>query len=224
MSHGLYFINQLLSGDMLFLSHILGLGGHFGRKGKNCLFCEVDCDKLFQKTPSKLRTLNRLYRMAHVLQPVSSFPFTCPGCCATFNCQADLDAEEAPANPTEYEIQHASSGWHRIPLLDVDPRHVVLCCLHLVLSLTKTLFKKRVLHMIHTNDQAKRLNDLLASLGICIPKQAKVGDCLSQDQTGRIRFTGPDCFALLRNFDAVIAEVLKGAPSIVGLAEWATET
>ena len=78
--------------------------------------------------------------------------------------------------------------------------------------------------MIHTNDQAKRLNDLLASLGICIPKQGKVGDSLSQDQTGRIRFTGPDCFALLRNFDTVVAEVLKGAPSIVGLTEWATET
>ena len=28
-------------GDMMFLSHMLGLGAHFGRSGMNCLFCEV---------------------------------------------------------------------------------------------------------------------------------------------------------------------------------------
>ena len=208
----------------MFLSHMLGLGAHFGRKGKNCLFCEVDWDKLFQKTPSKLRNLNRLYRMSHLLQPGTAFPFTCPGCNTTFNSQAEVDAESAPSNPTEYELAHASSGWHRVPLLDIEPRHIVLCCLHLVLSLTKTLFKKRIMPMIHTDDQAKRLNDLLANLGIYIPKQEKVGDSLSKDQTGRIRFTGPDCFALLRNFDTVVAELMKGAPSMIGLTEWAKET
>ena len=101
---------------------------------------------------------------------------------------------------------------------------IVLCCLHMVLSLTKLLFKKRILWMIHTNEQAKQLNLFLESIGICIPKQGKVGDSLAQDQTGRIRFTGPDCFALMRNFNAVIAVVVNGAPSIVGLHEWAQET
>ena len=162
--------------------------------------------------------------MSHILQPGQNFPFTCPGCKKTFSSQIELDAETAPSDPTAYEFAHASSGWHRLPLLDVDPSQIVLCCLHLVLSLTKTLFKKRIMWMIHTDDQAKRLNELLATLGICIPKQEKVGDSLSQDQMGRIRFTGPDCFALLRNFDPVLAEVMKGAPSIVGLAEWANET
>ena len=78
--------------------------------------------------------------------------------------------------------------------------------------------------MIHTNDQAHRLNVLLSSIGICIPKQGKVGDTLAQDQTGRIRFTGPDCFSLMRNFNAVVEEVMKGSPGIVGLHEWAKET
>ena len=213
-----------LVGDMIFLSHILGLGGHFGRRGKNCLFCEVQWDKLFQKNPCTLRNLNRLYRMAHVLQPGTSFPFTCPGCNVTFTCQSDLDAEQAPQDPTSYELTHASSAWHRVPLIDVEPTHIVLCCLHLVLSLTKTLFKKRVMWMIHTDDQACRLNAFLANIGICIPKQGKVGDSLGKDQTGRIRFTGPDCFALLRNFDGVVAEVMRGAPNITGLQEWANET
>ena len=211
-------------GDMGFLSHILGLGGHFGRAGKNCVFCEVDSSRLFSKQPSKRRNLSRLYRMAHMTGPGVSLPFECPGCSKAFSTQSDLDADEAPIDMAEYELEHASTGWHRPPLLNIEPDHVILCCLHLVLSLTKLLFKKRILPMIHTNDQAKRLNDFLASIGVCIPKQGKVGDSLSQDQTGRIRFTGSDCVALLRHFDEVVWIVKTGAPNIVGLQEWANET
>ena len=211
-------------GDMVFDSHILGLGGNFGRASKNCICCEVGHDELFKKTPSQRRTLSRLYMMAHLCGPGVNFPFTCPGCEVTFESQADIDAEEAPGDKAAYEVQHASSGWHRKPLLDIEPNRVILCTLHLVLSLTKLLFKKRILWMLHTNDQANRLNKLLSQLGICIPKQRKVGDSLSHDQTGRIRFTGPDCFALMRNFNAVVAEVLIGAPSPDAMAIWARET
>jgi hypothetical protein len=162
--------------------------------------------------------------MAHLSGPGVVFPFTCPGCKLTFNSQVELDAEEVPVDLLAYEIVHASTGWHRKPLLDIEPNRVILCTLHLVLSLTKLLFKKRILCMIHTNDQANRLNKLLSAFGICIPKQGKVGDSISQDQTGRIRFTGPDCFALMRNFNVVVAEVLIGAPSPEAMAIWARET
>ena len=211
-------------GDMVFDSNILGLGGHFGRASRNCLCCEVGHDELFKKTPSQRRTLSRLYMMAHLHGPGVIFPFTCPGCQQTFQSQSDLDSEEAPVDLVAYEIEHASSGWHRKPLLDIEPDRVILCTLHLVLSLTKLLFKKRILWMLHTNDQADRLNKLLSQLGICIPKQGKVGDSLSQDQTGRIRFTGPDCFALMRNFNAIVAEVLIGAPSQEAMGIWAQDT
>ena len=206
------------------MSHILALGGHFGRTGKNCICCEVDSRDLFKKNPSKKRTLKRLYEMAHMVGPGVTFPFTCPGCRKTFKSSDELDNEVAPTNQIEYEIAHASTSWHRRPLLDIEPSMVVLCCLHLVLSLTKLLFKKRILWMVHTDDQAFRLNSLLQSFGICIPKQGKVGDTLAQDQSERVRFTGPDCFALMRNFDVVVAEVVKGAPNLVGLQEWARET
>ena len=209
---------------MVFLSHIFGLGGHFGRAGSNCIFCEVDSKNLFSKQPSKKRSLKRLYKMAHMLGPGVALPFTCPGCKKQFNTKEDLVNDEAPSCMTDYERQHASTGWHRRPLLDIEPSHAILCCLHLVLSLTKLLFKKRVLWMIHTNAQATRVNDYLASIGVCIPKQGKVGDSLAKDQTGRIRFTGPDCCALMRNFDQLIAVVLIGAPNTVGLAEWASDT
>ena len=208
----------------MFLSHIFGLGGHFGRAGRNCIFCEVGSNNLFSKKPSKKRSLKRLYKMAHMLGPGVGLPFTCPGCKKEFTTKEDLENDIAPLNMTEYELQHASTGWHRRPLLDIEPSHAILCCLHLVLTLTKLLFKKRVLWMIHTNAQATRVNAYLASIGVCIPKQGKVGDSLAQDQTGRIRFTGPDCFALMRNFDQLIAEVLIGAPNVNGLAEWASET
>ena len=129
-------------GDMIFDSNILALGGHFGRASKNCLCCEVDHDDLYKKTPSKRRTLSRLYKMAHLSGPGVKFPFTYPGCHVTFESQADLDDEEAPNDLTAFEIQHASSGWHRKPLLDIEPARVVLCTFHLVLSLTKLLFNR----------------------------------------------------------------------------------
>ena len=100
---------------MVFLSHILALGGHFGRKGKNCVCCEVDSGDLFKKAPSKRRTLKRLYQMAHMSGPGVTFPFTCPGCKKVFMSQNDLDIEKAPDNLTEYELDHASSSWHRRP-------------------------------------------------------------------------------------------------------------
>ena len=213
-----------MSGDLVFNSNILGLGGHFGRRSKNCLVCEVEHNELFKKSPSTLRTLTRLYEMAHLCGPGVQFPLTCPGCGATFQTRAELEAEEQPGDLTAFEVMHASSGWHRKPLLDIEPSNVILCTLHLVLSLTKLLFKKRILWMIHTKDQADRLNKLLGQLGICIPKQGKVGDTLSQDQSGRVRFTGPDCFALLRNFNAVVAEVMIGAPSPEAMRLWAQDT
>ena len=129
-------------GDMMFLSHILALGAHFGRDGKNCLFCEVESCELFKKDPSKKRSLKRLYQMAHLLGPGEAFPFTCPGCGRAFSSQADIDNEEQPTNAAEYEKGHASTGWHRRPLINVEPSHIVMCCLHLILFLTKLLFKK----------------------------------------------------------------------------------
>ena len=117
---------NIIAGDMVFLSHILALGGHFGRRGKSCLFCEVDSADLFKKSASKKRSLQRLCRMAHLLGPKVTFPFTCPGCNATFASQAEVDNEPAPADMTEYELQHASTAWHRRPLLDVEPTQTVL--------------------------------------------------------------------------------------------------
>ena len=211
-------------GDMVFISNLLGLGGHFGRVGHNCVYCEVHSTCLFDRKPSTKRTLSRLYAMAHLLRPGSAFPFTCPGCLKEFKTQKDLDDDVEWDYPVEYERQHMSSGWRRPPLIDVEPADYVLCCLHLLLSLTKLLFKKRVLPMLHSDEQAIQLNDFLSRIGVCIPKQTKVGQSLATEQTGRVRFTGPDCIALMRHWDEMLLLVHSGCRLVKGSGKRVEDT
>ena len=82
-------------GDMAYTSEVLGLGGHFNRKGYNCCWCEVHTNQLADKEKSEIRTLRRMYNLAHLPIPpilwrrssvddVGPFPFTCPGCRQVF--------------------------------------------------------------------------------------------------------------------------------------------
>ena len=208
----------------MFISNLLGLGAHFGREGQNCLFCQVYSNKIFHKTPSKPRTLERLYRMAHMLGPGVSLPFDCPGCKRHFATQDDLASELEPLDTSAYEKAHASSGWHRPPLVNIEPQQYILCCLHLLLSLTKLLFKKRILPMLFTESQALKLNMFLSSIGVCLPRQHKVGDTVDSEQSGRVRFTGPDCVALMSHWDYMVDLCYHGCKTKVGMKEWADDT
>ena len=209
---------------MCFISHLLGLGAHFGRSGMNCLWCEVLDTKLYDKCPSKKRTLERLYHMAHMVAPGGSFPFRCPGCDIEFASQADVDSEVCPSDMLAYEKEHASTSWHRPPLTNIEPDHYILCCLHLILSLTKVIFKKRILPMLFTETQAKRLNSFLSSVGVCLPHQKKVGDSTDSEQSGRVRFTGPDCVTLMKHWDCMVEMYYSGCKSKAGMREWADDT
>ena len=213
-------------GDMVFISNLLGLGGHFGRAGENCVYCEVHSTRLFDRNASTKRTLSRLvlYQMAHLLRPGDSLPFQCPGCNKVFNNSSDLDADVEPQCRLEYERAHASSSWHRAPLVDIEPADYVLCCLHLLLSLSKLIFKKRILPMLFSDGQAKALNDFLHKIGICVPKQGKVGDSLATEQSHRVRFTGADCIALLKFWDEMVEVCLAGGMHVKGNVEWARDT
>ena len=162
--------------------------------------------------------------MAHLVGPGVSLPFRCPGCKVKFSTQEELDNELCPENMLEYEKVHASSAWHRPPLINIEPDHYVLCCLHLILSLTKVLFKKRILPMLHSDAQAKELNLFLASVGICLPHQKKVGDTIHTEQTGRVRFTGPDCVVLMRHWDYMVNLCYSGCKSRTGMKKWADDT
>ena len=109
-----------------------------------------------------------------------------------------------PDNVADYERDHAGTGWHRPPLLDIEPCDYMLCTLHLMLSLTRLLFKKRILPMLTNDYVAERLNNFICSLGICVPKQTKVGASMHSERSNRIRFTGPDCLKVIERWDEMV--------------------
>lgn len=78
-------------GDMMYVSHVLGLHGKFSTKtGESCCWCEAPRHHLGKAQPSQKRTLERIYNLAHLPYPDPSanynakFPFECPGCHTVF--------------------------------------------------------------------------------------------------------------------------------------------
>lgn len=78
-------------GDMMYVSHVLGLHGKFSTKtGESCCWCEAPRKQLGKPQPSQKRTLERIYNLAHLPFPdpsanyAAKFPFECPGCHAVF--------------------------------------------------------------------------------------------------------------------------------------------
>lgn len=81
-------ITLTLGGDMVAMSTCMGLGGGFEGLGSHCIWCEVPRSQLhIFPCASQLRTLPRLYNLAHLPVPLhllkkveKQFPFQCPGC------------------------------------------------------------------------------------------------------------------------------------------------
>ena len=220
----LYFLFIVCSGDQIFMSMNLGLCGRFGRIGKNCIYCECDSCDLLKLIVSQPRTLDRIYHMSHLFPPSNQIPFDCPGCGAHFNSQVDVDNDPQPASEREYEDVHASSGWKRRPLLNVEPSDHIICTLHLVLSLSKMIFKSRILPMLLTENIAQSCNAYLKSIGICIPTQNKVAGDTAKTCANRISFTGKEANLLLMHWDSLVDLCCIGAPSQSASADWGVAT
>ena len=196
----------------MFMSMNMGLGGHFGRVGENHIYCECASNELLKQIVSQPRTLERLYHMSHLFPPFNNLPFNCPGCGLRFESQSDVDNDPPPVSQRLHEDTHASSGWKRRPLLNVEPIDHVLCTLHLVLSLSKLIFKSRILPMLLSDDIAERCNTYLKSIGICIPpKTGRRRHC--KTCVKRISFTGKEAELLLIHWDSLVDLCCIGAPS-----------
>ena len=165
-----------VGGDMAFISHVFGLGAHFDCTGHNCIWCEVHSKDLHRTTKSQERTLRRIYNLGHMPMPdhcsegVPQFPFECPGCKKSFNCQGDVDADKAcgpktSAQETAYRHAHFGVSHHKRPLIDVPLWFVILCMLHMVLSVVKTVWLKTVVVHVHDFATADTLNLKLKTLG-----------------------------------------------------------
>ena len=202
------------------ISCLDGLGGRFGRVGQNCTYCEVMSTDLLSDTASVKRTLERLFHQCHLFPPGNTDPFQCPGCGAKFSTLNDIRADTAPANMDEYARQHASSIWHKPPLLPIEPIDHIMCCLHLLLSLTKLLFKAAILPLLANDDMASHLNEMLRQLGVCIPKQKKVVVDANKSQSQRIKFTGEECLKLLEHWDCIVHELVMKSPNRAEAQAW----
>ena len=212
------------SGDLIFMSMNMGLGGHFARVGKNCIYCECASVDLLKPIVSQIRSLERLYHMSHLFPPSNPMPFDCPGCGAHFDSQSDVDSDPRPLSERDHEDTHASSGWKRRPLLNIEPSDHILCTLHLLLSLSKLIFKSRILPMLLTDDIAERCNSYLKSVGICIPTQNKVAGDTAKSCANRISFTGKEASLLLVYWDSLVDLCCIGAPSPTASFEWGVAT
>ena len=222
--HHLRNMTESCLGDLMFMSMNMGLGGHFGRVGENCIYCECASNELLKQIVSQPRTLERLYHMSHLFPPFNNLPFNCPGCGLRFESQSDVDNDPPPVSQRLHEDTHASSGWKRRPLLNVEPIDHVLCTLHLVLSLSKLIFKSRILPMLLSDDIAERCNNYLRSIGICIPTQNKVAGDTAKSCASRISFTGKECGLLLAHWDSLVDLCCIGAPNASASAEWGVAT
>ena len=100
----------------------------------------------------------------------------------------------------------------------------IMCCLHMILCLTKLMFKTCILPMLVRDEMANRLNFLLQQVGVCIPKQTKVAANPHTDQTQRIKFTGAECVRLLEHWDGMIDSLVLIAPEKVAAEERGTQS
>ena len=202
------------------ISAILGRDGRYGRRGQNCNYCEVESIDLLRDVVSNKRTLARIYQQCHMFSPDSKVPFSCPSCGKKFQTEQDVALETKPSNMEAYAKSHAGAYWHRPPLLLIEPAKYIVCCLHLLLSLTKLLFKAAILPMLLTDDLAKLFNGMLAEIGVCIPKQQKVAKDANKHQSRRIKFTGAECLKLLQFWDAIVEQLIQHSGNGVEVRKW----
>ena len=191
------------------ISSIQGFGGHFARRGCNCNYCESDSSELLADKPGEKRTLERMFHQRHMFPPGSNTPFKCPSCGARFDCQEQVDKEKRPSNMEKYAKEHAGNTWHKPPLLMIEPISYIVCCLHLLLSLTKLLYKACILPMLVTEELASSCNGMLAQIGVCIPRAKKVSREANKTQSQRIKFTGAECILLLENWDGIVERLVS---------------
>lgn len=168
------------------IASILALAGKYASMGQNCNCCEIESVTLLKDVDCVQRTLARIYHQAHISPPNSTNPFACPSCGKRFNDADDVLSDQAPGDRTKYTKAHAGVSWKVPPLLDIEPISFIVCCLHLLLSLTKLLFKTLILPMLINDGVAQCLNQMLRQIGICVPKQQKVDQNVNKNQSARI--------------------------------------
>lgn len=183
-------------------SQLMGLDGSFFGKTnqRNCVWCDVRVKDMWKLTKrGKLRTLEDLFRMTHTPSGPGDFPFECPGCHAVFPDQASVDAEQPPTNPVKFRHRHKGLKWHHPPLLRVALRNVIMCTLHMRLSVTARIWKIGIVPYVKDEVTAQRVNKLLEKHSVYAGTVNPVSTTAFQDVIRTVSFTGRESLAVLEN-------------------------
>jgi len=200
-------------GDAKYVSEMLGLVGGFNRDGCNCPWCDIhNKDMGNLRVNGNPRTLKEMYNLGHLPYATGDddgFPFSCPvsSCWKMFGSKEDVDNDKGPGSKTACDAYHQSHkmvGWHRPPVLDIEPWMVSMCVLHMLLSQTRQLIKHAVMPYITDENR----DDLLQFLvDICkVHSNVKSASESAATKDARVpKLTGRECKMVLAYF----LEILK---------------
>ena len=176
----------------------------------SCPYCLVHKDFLHDTNKSELRTLEMAYRCTHT----AKLPFTCDGCEVTFNSPSEI-AKTQPINEQTakaYRRKHFGWNFETPPCLDIEPRDLFVCSLHLKLSIGKKLFSYAVTECI-TDKQTNlpALVSTLKNIGItALPEMTRASD--AKMSVNAVRLNGSEVDAFFKHVDKIL-DVLDAVES-----------
>ena len=196
---------------MKFISCATGLGGQFRGKGwsRSCPLCLVLNTELYKQTAPTLRTTRDSFHLAHQPYPgdTTPFPFTCPSpdCRKTFTSQEQCDSDMS-ADSTKYAKAHYNMHHHEPPIFNIPIANYIVCTLHLLLSIMKTLFHELIRCNVQNDDVSEKIGKALKRMGVNAKKiqpMTRSGVKAGRPQT----FIGVECLRILHDFDVLLAIV-----------------
>ena len=149
-------------GDGMWVQACLGMYQSYSCE-HSCPYCLVHQNSLHKLTQSTPRTLAMAKRMTHT----ADLPFYCEGCDKWFTTQEDIDASEPTTDAAQIRYRRAHYGWcfKTAPILDIEPKLLFVCSLHLKLAVGRKIFSYAINECINTKT-APILASVLKQYGI----------------------------------------------------------
>jgi hypothetical protein len=102
--------------------------------------------------------------------------------------------------------RHMSVEWGKPPLMDVEPEHQFMCCLHLLLGVTRVLFQRGVQDFLIGKNKKKRtmrVNILLKKLGVNVTAHENK-EAESESSPRVLGVIGSEAMTILRYYDSLV--------------------
>jgi hypothetical protein len=199
-------------GDALYTNDILGLGG-FACKYP-CNFCECPKDKFHLKpvqegTPGHTlvpRTYERALALSHARPAV--WPLKCPVCGPITEAEWEAEYKKTKGKSwfATFSLGHFAQQYLYPPLLrGVDHIDHPMCVLHVLLSISGTIYKHAISQNVENVTQALTINTYLHGyLKIYIPKAKVVSKTEAATLLKRPSFVGSEAPKVLEHLEMVM--------------------